>query len=111
MKDEEIKIEEIESSHTLGGAGSVTLLSYTLKYISLSYVGILCQILSVSLNGGGGWLRDGRRFGKTKLYQCKRDIFPFGLFTFSQNKKRRGSWKGKCHTKTMMRTKTNESLR
>ncbi len=49
MKDEEIKIEEIESSHTLGGPGSATLLSYTLKYISLSYVGILCQILSVSL--------------------------------------------------------------
>jgi len=38
MKDEEVKLEEIEVSHTLGGTGrwyAVTLLSYTLKYISL----------------------------------------------------------------------------
>ncbi len=36
MKDEEVKFEEIESSHKLGGVGRSTLLSYTLKYISLT---------------------------------------------------------------------------
>jgi hypothetical protein len=38
MKDEEVKLEEIEVSHTLGGYRSVgvTLMSYTLKYVSLT---------------------------------------------------------------------------
>ena len=53
MKDEDLKFEEIESSHTIGGTrvGEVvrgegrgagvdsTLLSYTLKYIRLTEVG------------------------------------------------------------------------
>jgi hypothetical protein len=38
MKDEEVNLEEIEVSHTLGGYRSVgvTLMSYTLKYVSLT---------------------------------------------------------------------------
>ena len=50
MKEEELKVEEIEVSLTLGGVGEVvrgegrgevvdtTLMSYTLKYISLANV-------------------------------------------------------------------------
>jgi hypothetical protein len=53
MKDEVLKLEEIEVSHTLGGAGEVsrgeeseggldtTLLSDTIKYINLADVGII----------------------------------------------------------------------
>ena len=56
MKDEELKLEEIESFHTIGGEGEVvsgkdmqdrgegvdaTLLSYTLKYMNLAEVGII----------------------------------------------------------------------
>ncbi len=57
IKDKELKLEEIETSHTLGGVGQVvrtspgrgegvddTLLSYTLKYISLSDGGMICQV-------------------------------------------------------------------
>jgi hypothetical protein len=36
MKGEEIKFEEIEVSHTLGGVGDDTFLSYTLRYVSLT---------------------------------------------------------------------------
>ena len=36
MKDEELNLEEIESSHTLDGTGRCTLLSYTLRYVSLT---------------------------------------------------------------------------
>ena len=47
MKDEEIKFEEIEVSHTLSGEGvsqgDDTLLSYTLIYISLMDVDKICQ--------------------------------------------------------------------
>jgi hypothetical protein len=57
MKDKELKLEEIEASHTLGGAGEVTrgegrgegvdpaLLSYTLRYINLAEVSKICQVL------------------------------------------------------------------
>jgi hypothetical protein len=51
MKDKELKLEEIEASHTLGGAGEgrvqgrrkwrgvdATLLSDTLRYINLAKV-------------------------------------------------------------------------
>jgi len=58
MKDEEVNLEEIQVSHTLGGLGEVvvtegrgerrgchvvdvTLLSYTLEYISLTDVVII----------------------------------------------------------------------
>ena len=56
MKDEQLNLKEIEVSYTLGGTGEVvrgkgrgeglhsTLLSYTLKYISLTDVGIICQV-------------------------------------------------------------------
>ena len=56
MKDEELKFEEVESSHTLGGAGEVTrgegrgegidasLLTYTLRYIILADFVIICQV-------------------------------------------------------------------
>ena len=58
MKDEEIKLEEIEDSHTLGGSGEVvrgevsvpregvdaTLLSDTLRYINLVVSDIICQV-------------------------------------------------------------------
>ena len=57
MKDEDLNLEEIEASHTLGGAGEVDrvegrgegvnapLMSYTLKCISLADVGIKCLVL------------------------------------------------------------------
>ncbi len=54
---EDLKLEEIKDSHTLGGSGSeevgdgegttsevLSRLSYTLKYISLMDVVILCQV-------------------------------------------------------------------
>ena len=56
MKDEEMKLEEIEVSHTLGGAGEVvrgkgsgegvdaTLMSDTLRFINLADLGIICQV-------------------------------------------------------------------
>ena len=56
MKDEELKLEEIEASLTLGGAGVVsrgggsgegvdaTLLSDTLGYINLAVLCIICQV-------------------------------------------------------------------
>ena len=59
MKDEEVKFEEIESSHTLRGTGevvrgegrgdrvddTVTLMSSTLRYMNLTEVGIIYQVL------------------------------------------------------------------
>ena len=33
-----LKLEEIEDSHRLGGVGDAKFLSYTLKYISLSFL-------------------------------------------------------------------------
>ena len=56
MKDEELKLEEIEVSLTLGGTEEVTrgegrgegvnasLLSLTLKYIILTDVVIICRV-------------------------------------------------------------------
>jgi len=56
MKDDELKLEEIESSHTLGGAWEVargegrgegvdaSLLAYKLRYINLADLGIICQV-------------------------------------------------------------------
>ena len=53
VKDEELKIEEIETTHTLGRSGGVsrgegkgevvdpTLLSYTLRFINLTEVGVI----------------------------------------------------------------------
>ena len=40
MKDEELKLEEIEASLTRGDA---TLLSYTLRYVSVADLDRLCQ--------------------------------------------------------------------
>ena len=42
MKDEELKNEEIEVSHTRVERGDTMLMTYTLKYISLTYVDTLC---------------------------------------------------------------------
>ena len=56
MKDEDLKTEEIEVSHTPGGSGEVdrgdgrresvddTVLEYTLKYINLTDSVIMCQV-------------------------------------------------------------------
>jgi hypothetical protein len=56
MKDEELKLKEIEVSHRLDGSGevvrregrgegiNVTLLSYTIKYISLTDIVIIFQV-------------------------------------------------------------------
>ncbi len=43
VKDEEIKFVEIEASHTLGGVGRYYVQTYTLRYVSLTDLGILCQ--------------------------------------------------------------------
>ncbi len=43
MKDEEIKFAEIEASHTLGGVGRYYVQTYTLRYVSLTDLGVLCQ--------------------------------------------------------------------
>jgi hypothetical protein len=56
MKDENLRSEEIEGSHTPGGSGEVergegrregvdaTVLSYTLKYINPTESVIMCQV-------------------------------------------------------------------
>ena len=44
MKDEDIKLEEIEDSHTLGAPGDTTLLSDTLGYITLVVSYMICQV-------------------------------------------------------------------
>ena len=43
MKDKEMRVKNklIEVSHTLGGTGDDTLLSYTLRYVSLEDLGRL----------------------------------------------------------------------
>ena len=43
MKDEDLKLEEIESSHTLGGVGRCYSESHTLRYVSLTDFVRLCQ--------------------------------------------------------------------
>ena len=104
--EQQIK-RELQKIHTCGCRCYERLKAKTDGSTRLGYTGLHGELEHRNI--------ETRLIGESLFYyeqQIKRELRCVDVFVyFHQNKKRRGSGKGKCHDKTMMSTKAKERLK